>query len=149
MPFLNLLDRAELFNANHEIREQLVLALGDLVSLVANIATHFHKAIHGLNGSSVSIDIYRVFSNQIETFRQRCEKVSVSLWGQQLIKENVPPGKGNVVPVPFLLLPSSMLTILIFQWLKSVRSSHGSLLTIPWSPASPTVPLTSPMSVKS
>lgn len=98
MPFLNLLERAELFSANQDIREQLVLALGDLVTLVASISIHFNKAIRGLNGSSVSIDIYRSFSDQIRTFRQRCEKISVLLWEQQLLKENVPPGKGMYHP---------------------------------------------------
>lgn len=96
MSFLNLLDRAELFGVTHEIREQLVLAFGDLVSLVASVSTHFHKAIHGLNGSSISIDIYRAFPDQIQTFRQRCEKVSLSLWKHQLLRENVEGSRGKL-----------------------------------------------------
>ncbi|RJE20638.1 NACHT domain protein [Aspergillus sclerotialis] len=89
MSLVNLLDRTELFTVNHEIRELLGQALGDLVTLVASVSIHFHKAIRGLSGSSVSVDLYRTFSGQIQTFRQRCEKVALFMWRHQLLKENV------------------------------------------------------------
>ena len=92
--FSNLLERTELFNVSHDIREQLVSAFGDLVSIVANVSMYFHKAILGLDGASVSVDIYRTFPHQIHTFRDRCDSVSTALWKHQLLKENVAGGKG-------------------------------------------------------
>ena len=89
MALLNLLERSELFTVNHEISEQLVLALGDLVTLVASVSTLFHKAIHRASTAPVSIDIHRTFSAQIRTFCQRCEAVSISMWKHQLFQENV------------------------------------------------------------
>ncbi|KAH9885657.1 NACHT domain protein [Xylariomycetidae sp. FL2044] len=86
---VNLLERVELFSVTQEIREQLVLALSDLVTLVASVSTHFHKAIRGLTTASVSINIYGVFQGQIKTFRERCEKIAESMWRHQLLKENL------------------------------------------------------------
>ena len=94
MSLVNLLERTELFTVNHEIREQLVLALGDLVTLIASVSIHFHKAVRGLSSSSVSIDLYRAFPGQIQTFRDRCEKVSLIMWRHQLLKENMDGEKG-------------------------------------------------------
>lgn len=97
MALHNLLERTELFNVNHEIRDQLVLALGDLVTLVANVSIYFHKAINGLSNSSVSVDLYGTFPDQIQTFRQRCEKVSASMWRHQLLKESLEGGRGETM----------------------------------------------------
>ena len=96
--FSNLLERTELFNVSHDIREQLLSAFGDLVSIVANVSIYFHKAILGLKGASVSVDIYRIFPQQIRTFRDRCDSVSTALWKHQLLKENVAGGKGMYHP---------------------------------------------------
>lgn len=92
----NLLERTELFGVSQEIREQLVLALSDLVTLVASVATHFHKAISGMTTATTSIDIYEVFSSQIHTFSDRCEKIAESMWRHQLLKENFEEEKGMV-----------------------------------------------------
>ncbi|KAL4895080.1 hypothetical protein BDV59DRAFT_159644 [Aspergillus ambiguus] len=89
MTLANLLERTELFSVTHEIRDQLVLALGDLVSLVASVSTHFHKAVREMNRKRIHIDIYRTFPLQIQTFRQRCEKIAISMWRHQLLKDNV------------------------------------------------------------
>lgn len=89
MTLLNLLERSELFTVNQEISEQLVLALGDLVTLVASVSTLFHKTIQRASTTPVSIDIRRTFSTQIRTFSQRCEAVSISMWKHQLSQEKV------------------------------------------------------------
>ncbi|KAL4953776.1 hypothetical protein BDW69DRAFT_150925 [Aspergillus filifer] len=88
MSLVNLLERTELFSVTQDIQEQLVLALSDLVTLVANVSTHFHQAIRGLTSASVSVNIYRTFSGQIQTFQQRCERISESMWRHQLLREN-------------------------------------------------------------
>ncbi|RHZ49083.1 hypothetical protein CDV55_100440 [Aspergillus turcosus] len=85
----NLLERTELFSVSQEIREQLVLALADLVTLVASVSMHFHKAILGLTTASISIDLYKAFPGQIQTFRDRCEKISEAMWRHQLLRENL------------------------------------------------------------
>ncbi|KAF7170382.1 hypothetical protein CNMCM6106_005111 [Aspergillus hiratsukae] len=85
----NLLERTELFSVSQEIREQLVLALADLVTLVASVSMHFHKAILGLTSASISIDLYKTFPGQIQTFRDRCEKISEAMWRHQLLRENL------------------------------------------------------------
>lgn len=90
----NLLQRTELFGVSQENREQLVLALTDLVHLVASVATHFHKAISGMTNDSTSIDIYEAFGPQIHQFSDRCEKIAESMWRHQLWKENFEGEKG-------------------------------------------------------
>ncbi|KAK1138393.1 hypothetical protein N8T08_002640 [Aspergillus melleus] len=89
MSLVNLLERTELFSVSQEIREQLVLALADLVTLVASVSTHFHRAIRGMTASSVSIDIHNTFPGQIQTFRERCVKIAESMWRHKLMKENL------------------------------------------------------------
>jgi hypothetical protein len=91
----NLLERTELFSVSQEIREQLVLALADLVTLVASVSMHFHKAILGLTTASISIDLYKAFPGQIQTFRDRCDKISESMWRHQLLRENLDLEKGT------------------------------------------------------
>ncbi|OKL61378.1 hypothetical protein UA08_03701 [Talaromyces atroroseus] len=86
---VNLLERTELFSVSQEIKEQLVLALTDLVTLVASVSTHFHKALRGLSKASISVNIYGTFSGQIESFRSRCEKISQAMWKHQLLKDGL------------------------------------------------------------
>lgn len=115
MGLVNLLERTELFGVSQEIREQLVLALSDLVTLVASVATHFHKAISGMTTDSTSIDIYEVFSIQIHTFTDRCEKISESMWRHQLLRENFEGEKG--------MDPLAKISPLLTQVRKYSRSS--------------------------
>ncbi|KAL3467675.1 hypothetical protein BJX64DRAFT_283144 [Aspergillus heterothallicus] len=89
LPLANLLERTELFTVTQEVQEQLILALSDLVTLVASVSTHFHKAIRGLTTASVSVNIYRTFPGQIQTFQQRCEKIGESMWRHQLLRDNL------------------------------------------------------------
>ncbi|SPO01633.1 related to NACHT domain protein [Cephalotrichum gorgonifer] len=86
---VNLLERSEMFTVSPEIQENLVLALSDLVTLVAHVSTYFHKAISGLETSSVSVNIYTIFSTRIKVFVDRCENVAESMWRHQLMKEGI------------------------------------------------------------
>ncbi|KAJ5176019.1 uncharacterized protein N7482_001896 [Penicillium canariense] len=94
---VNLLERTELFSVSQEIKEQLILALADLVTLVASVSTHFHKAIRGLTTASVSVNIYDTFPGQIQSFRERCGKISDAMWRHQLAKENIDTERVAVV----------------------------------------------------
>jgi hypothetical protein len=96
MTLVNLLERTELFGVSQDIQEQLILALADLVTLVASVSTHFHKAIRGMTTASVSVNIYRTFPGQIQTFQQRCEKIAESMWRHQLLRENLDGDKGKL-----------------------------------------------------
>ncbi|KAH8706013.1 NACHT domain protein [Talaromyces proteolyticus] len=89
MVLVNLLERAELFNESQEIKEQLVFALGDIVTLVASVATHFHKALRGTSKASVSVNIFSTFSGQIEAFHARCEKIAEAMWRHQLLRDEL------------------------------------------------------------
>lgn len=95
---VNLLDRAELFAVSQDIKDQLVLALADLVTLVVCVATHFHKSLRGIASESVSIDIYSSFPGPIESFRSRCEHVSGLMWKHQLLREGFNEATGNDPP---------------------------------------------------
>ena len=99
---VNLLERTEMFNVSQDIKEQLVLCLSDLVTLVASVSTHFHKAIGGLMSSSVSINIYNIFPAQIKAFVDRCEKTAESMWRHQLLKEGIDANKGECPPSELL-----------------------------------------------
>ncbi|KAJ5208753.1 hypothetical protein N7449_003132 [Penicillium cf. viridicatum] len=83
----NLLDRAELFVASSDIKDQLILALADLVTLVVCVATHFHRSL--LASELVSIDIYSTFPGPIDSFRGRCEHISELMWHHQLTREGL------------------------------------------------------------
>lgn len=90
----NLLDRAELFLVSSDIKDQLILALADLVTLVVCVARHFHRSL--LSSESVSIDIYSTFPSPIDSFRGRCEHVSELMWRHQLTREGFDVDKGEV-----------------------------------------------------
>ncbi|KAJ5835685.1 hypothetical protein N7447_001711 [Penicillium robsamsonii] len=83
----NLLDRAELFVVSSDIKDQLILALADLVTLVVCVATHFHRSL--LASESVSVDVYSSFPGPIDNFRGRCEHVSQLMWRHQLTREGL------------------------------------------------------------
>ncbi|KAJ5513442.1 hypothetical protein N7463_002994 [Penicillium fimorum] len=83
----NLLDRAELFVVSSDIKDQLILALADLVTLVVCVATHFHRSL--LASESVSVDVYSSFPGPIDNFRGRCEHISQLMWRHQLTREGL------------------------------------------------------------
>ncbi|KAJ5756136.1 hypothetical protein N7533_005679 [Penicillium manginii] len=94
---VNLMERTELFDVSQEIKEQLILALSDLVNLVASVSIHFHQAINDQTTESVSVDIYHTFPSQIGSFRERCEKIAETMWRHQLVREGVETDKVSVV----------------------------------------------------
>ncbi|KAJ5140703.1 hypothetical protein N7448_004111 [Penicillium atrosanguineum] len=94
---VNLLERTELFDVSQDIKEQLILALADLVTLVAGVSTHFHQAISGLTDAEVTVNIYDTFPGQIQSFKDRCSKISETMWRHQLAKENIDTEKVSVV----------------------------------------------------
>ncbi|KAJ5644212.1 uncharacterized protein N7484_006719 [Penicillium longicatenatum] len=81
----NLLDRAELFVVSSDVKDQLILALADLVTLVVQVTTHFHRLL--LSSESVSVDIYSTFPSPIDSFRGRCDHASELMWRHQLMRE--------------------------------------------------------------
>jgi hypothetical protein len=83
----NLLDRAELFVVSSDIKDQLILALADLVTLVVCVARHFHRSL--VASELVSIDIYSTFPGPINSFRGRCEHVSELMWRHQLKRDGL------------------------------------------------------------
>ncbi|KAL4803383.1 NACHT domain protein [Aspergillus unguis] len=86
----NLLSRTELFSVSQGIKDQVVLALADLVTLVVGVATHFSKHLGNTrSGYSLSVDIHSTFKGPIESFRARCEHVAELMWRHQLRKEGV------------------------------------------------------------
>lgn len=89
LDLIAMLDRVELFNASFDINEQLVLAYADLVTLVSDIALRFYQAIRAPSKSGVSIDIYAVFADTIESFQNRRDKIIESMWKYQLSQANV------------------------------------------------------------
>lgn len=89
LDLIAMLDRVELFSASFDINEQLVLAYADLVTLVSDIALHFYQAIRAPSKSGVSIDIYAVFADTIESFQNRRDKIIESMWKYQLSQSNV------------------------------------------------------------
>ncbi|KAJ5090199.1 hypothetical protein N7532_008883 [Penicillium argentinense] len=97
LTLVNLLERTELFDVSQEIKEQLILALSDLVTLVASVSTHFHQVINDQASGSISVDIYNTFPGQINSFKDRCEKIAESMWRHQLTKEGVDAEKVLVV----------------------------------------------------
>lgn len=96
MGLVNLLDRTELFVVSQDIKDQLVLALADLVTLVVGVSTHFHKSLRDLTLESTSIDIYNTMPRQIESFWSRCERASGLMWRHQLLREGFDGEKGSL-----------------------------------------------------
>ncbi|KAJ5887643.1 hypothetical protein N7495_007684 [Penicillium taxi] len=94
---VNLLERTELFAVSQDIKEQLILALADLVTLVSSVGTHYHQAICGLTTASVTVNIYNTFPGQIQSFRERCGKIADAMWRHQLSNANADPERLSVV----------------------------------------------------
>lgn len=108
---VNLLERTELFAVSQEIKEQLILALADLVTLVASVSTHFHRAIRGLTTASISVNIYDTFPGQIQSFRERCGKIAESMWRHQLAKENIDTDRGKCWSSCYYIPTAEFLTV--------------------------------------
>lgn len=132
----NLLDRAELFAVSPDIKDQLILALADLVTLVVCVAKYFHRSL--LASDSVSIDIYSTFPGPIDSFRGRCEQVSDLMWRYQLTREGLLSDNGNVIvegfPAPKPICSGLMI---VTQPSGSIPSRTGCSRKTQCSPTSP------------
>ncbi|KAJ9640689.1 hypothetical protein H2204_003318 [Knufia peltigerae] len=115
LDLIALLDRVELFNASFDINEQLVLAYADLVTLVSDVSLRFYQAIRSSAESDEAIDIYSDFSNTIESFQSRRDKIVESMWKYQLSQENV-----------------DMDNLVAFRSLRSWLSIQDSILKYKW-----------------
>ncbi|KAI9372368.1 hypothetical protein BJX61DRAFT_552942 [Aspergillus egyptiacus] len=129
---VNLLERTELFTVTHEIQEQLILALSDLVTLVASVSTHFHKAVRGMTTASVSINISRTFPSQIQAFQRRCKRIAESMWKYQLIRENLDGDRvSEVEAIRFWLAPEDHAVSTIMEN-RPHLGQHREQLTFLW-----------------
>lgn len=104
IPLANVMERAELFEVSQEMREQLCLALSDLVTLVASVAARFQEAIREAQSQSVSINLYSTFSTQIKSFHERCEEIAQSMWRHQVLADDMDPGAGTEAPITPVVL---------------------------------------------
>lgn len=125
MVLVNLLERTELFAVSQEIKEQLVLALTDLVTLVASVSTYFHKALRGLTKPSISVNIYGTFSGQIESFRGRCERISEAMWKHQILKDGLDGERGEFLQISSsndpIAIDAANIGLLVVSEIKSIR----------------------------
>jgi hypothetical protein len=92
----DLLRLSEVVDINTEVHEQMVLAFLDLLTLVCDVSIHTQKTVNGLASSSVFMNLYETFASQIQTFRQRYENIRVSVYKQQLLRENFEEHKGTL-----------------------------------------------------
>jgi hypothetical protein len=106
-----VLHRSELLTATPEVREQLCLLYTDLISLVVDVSIRFYKAVNGkshhfakipanvigMTLGSVSLDIFEVFSDTIETCRTRQKMVVELIWTAQIENEGLEDGEGMSV----------------------------------------------------
>nr|POE74801.1 hypothetical protein CFP56_37332 [Quercus suber] len=84
-----LLDRVQMLSVTSETQEQLCLMYTDLLTLVVEVAIRFYKTVNGMVAGSVSLDLYDVFSETIETFRLRRIRASEAMWTSQIESEGL------------------------------------------------------------
>jgi hypothetical protein len=99
MSFSSVLRRSELLAATPEIREQLCLLYTDLLSLVVDVAIKFYKTVNGMISGHVSLDIFQLFGETIETFRTRQNSVIELVWDSQIENENFEEGEALGVKI--------------------------------------------------
>ncbi|KAF2454326.1 hypothetical protein BDY21DRAFT_353647 [Lineolata rhizophorae] len=80
----SLLSRSELFAVSSETKEQLCMMYTDLLTLVTSVAIRFYKAVHGMMSTSVSLDMYEVFGDTIESLNSRQAGVAEAIWTHQI-----------------------------------------------------------------
>jgi hypothetical protein len=89
LSFSSALQRSELLAGTSEIREQLCLLYTDLLSLVVDVSIRFYKTANGMTSGSVTLDIFDIFGDTIETFRTRRDTVVELIWQHQIEKDEV------------------------------------------------------------
>ena len=93
MSFSSVLRRSELLAATPEIREQLCLLYTDLLSFVVDVAIKFYKTVNGMVSGHVSLDIFQLFGDTIETFRTRQNSIIELVWDSQIDNESFEEGE--------------------------------------------------------
>lgn len=68
---------------------------GDLLSLTSSVATRYYKAVRGMASSKMSLDIYEVCGNVIDSFRDRQTQVAELLWKHQAQAEGYDLDQGK------------------------------------------------------
>lgn len=86
LSFSAILQRVDLLapSATAEVYEQLSLMYSDLLSLVVDVAITFYKAVKGMSTTSVSMDLFEVFGDTIDSFNSRQKKIVELLWSSQI-----------------------------------------------------------------
>lgn len=72
-----------------KIREHLSLMYGDLLTLTSVVAHRYYKVTQGITSATLSLDIYDVCSDVIESFRDRQETVTDLIWQHQARVEGI------------------------------------------------------------
>lgn len=83
----SLLDRSELLSCTHEVQEQLCLMYTDLVTLVVEVAVYFYKTVQSMSEGEVSLDLYEVFGETIESTSSRRTHIADLIWSYQIESE--------------------------------------------------------------
>lgn len=78
-----LLWRTEVVTTTPLIREQLALMYGDLLTLTSVVATRYYKVVQGTASTTMTLDIYDVCHDVIQSFRDRQETVIDLIWAHQ------------------------------------------------------------------
>lgn len=99
-----LLHRAEILSTTTQIREQLCLIYGNLLTLTSLISIRFYKAAQGWSlgfialcaqltalgaSTSLSLDIYEICGDVMESFRERKIMATDLIWEQQAVVAGV------------------------------------------------------------
>jgi hypothetical protein len=90
-PLVNLLGRMDLPSVIEGVQEQLTLTVSALANVVASVVIYSYSRddMSGMTSASLSVDIHRTFSGQIQSYYQCCERIADSMWRHQLLRENL------------------------------------------------------------
>jgi hypothetical protein len=83
----SLLDRSELLSCTHEVQEQLCHMYTDLLTLVVEVAVYFYKTVQSMADGEVSLDLYEVFGETLESTTNRRSHISDLIWSYQIESE--------------------------------------------------------------
>lgn len=83
----SLLDRSELLSCTNEVQEQLCHMYTDLVALVVEVAVYFYKTVQSMADGEVSLDLYEVFGETLESTSKRRSHIANLIWSYQIGSE--------------------------------------------------------------
>lgn len=95
MDIEQLLEHKELFALSQNVKDQLILALADLVTIIAGVSAHFHKDLETSSPGISIVEIHSTFEGPIESLRHRCGLASALMWEYQLLNGDVGGMKGK------------------------------------------------------